>query len=151
MQESQRWSLVSLNKGPVLQKVFPSHDVIMIAGSDWPKFAVEAAKQWAEAYQVYLEASVPLLIMTYEEIHDAAQLRTQLLLISNFLHVAISASQFECILEKFDAFEATPRPLKKGFQPFELLPTETRLELEQMEKNIAKQIQEMREKYRPKV
>ncbi len=56
------------------------------------------SQEWVDTYQGFLEAGVPLLIVTYEELEDPNQIRGQLLRITNFLHVPIKSSMFECVV-----------------------------------------------------
>lgn len=120
-------------------------------GKDWENHVVRSSQEWFDFYLLYLNSGVPLLIMGYEEIHDPNQLRTQLLLISNFLHVPIRASVFECVMEKVHETDSKPKTLKTGFQPFDLLPIHVMTKINALEENVEKQITEAREDYRPKV
>ena len=94
---------------------------------------------------------MPLLIMGYEELEDPAQLRNQLLRISNFLHVPIKNSMFECVVTKSQEFHIKPALLKSAFQPFSLLSKDMLIRLDKIERKILSQIKITRDRYKPKV
>ncbi len=70
----------------------------LFSGKEWQGFAMRHSQEWVDTYQGFLEAGVPLLIVTYEELEDPNQIRGQLLRITNFLHVPIKSSMFECVV-----------------------------------------------------
>ena len=63
------------------------------------------SQEWADTYQGFLEAGVPLLILNYDEMEDESVLRGQLLKISNFLHVPIKSSVFNCVVARSQDFD----------------------------------------------
>ncbi len=125
--------------------------VCCISGRDWLRFVNQKAKEWADYYQVYLDAGVPLLIMGYEELEDTTQLRNQLLRISNFLHVPIKSSILDCVITRSQDFHIKPTLLKSAFHPFSLLPKDMLIRLDKLERKILSQIQITRDRYKPKV
>ena len=69
------------------------------------------SQEWADTYQGFLEAGVPLLILNYDEMEDAAQLRGQLLKITSFLHVPIKSSVFNCVIARSQEFHLKVKPV----------------------------------------
>ena len=104
-----------------------------------------------DRYQGYLDTKRPLLVVNYDQISDPAQIKTQLLRISNFLHVPIFHSRVDCLVERGDEFELKPRPLRHGFQPFSLFSVEERERFTKMENLTALLVGKAREKYSPKL
>ncbi len=74
-------------------------------GKEWQGFAVRVSQEWADTYEGFLDSGVPLLILHYEELEDPGALRSQLLKISNFLHVPIKSSVFECVVRRSQEFQ----------------------------------------------
>ena len=82
---------------------------LISAGKEWQGFAMRHSQEWADTYQGFLEAGVPLLILNYDEMEDPNQLRSQLLKICSFLHVPIKSSVFECVVARSQEFDLKVR------------------------------------------
>ena len=122
-----------------------------MAGKEWTEFAVQESQQWAARYKRYVDTRYPVLIISYNELEDRHTIQSQLLRLSNFLHVPVRKSALQCIMEYANAFPLKPRPLKSGFQPFRLLLPKHMLELHALENETESMIDGLRAVYRPNV
>jgi len=91
------------------------------------------------------------MIITYEELEDRHTIQSQLLKLSNFLHVPVRKSAIQCIMQHANDFPLKPRPLKSGFQPFRLLLPKHVTELHLLENTTDTMIDRLRAVYRPNV
>jgi hypothetical protein len=124
---------------------------LWVAGNVWKQFAVEEGKRWGARYANYVNSRRPVMVIFYEELEDKRQIQTQLLRLSNFVRVPVKHSALQCIMKFASQFPLKPRPLKKGFQPFKLLPVSDLVMLQQLENKTALKIDQVRALYRPNV
>ena len=122
-----------------------------VSGKKWSQFASRKVREWTSTYRSVLDSGLPLLIIGYEELEDSSQLRTQLLRISNYLHVPIRSSVLDCVIERSHEFWVRPKPLRQGFQPFNLLRLEDYKQYQRTEWDIQMLVRLRRDRYRPKV
>jgi len=123
----------------------------METGKEWTEFAVQEGRQWAARYKRYVDTRYPVLIIIYNELEDRHTIQSQLLRLSNFLHVPVRKSALECIMRHVNNFPLKPRPLKSGFQPFRLLLPKHVTELQALENKTQAMIDGMRAIFRPNV
>ena len=121
------------------------------AGKEWTEFAVEEGRRWAARYKRYVNTRYPVLIISYDELHDRHTVQSQLLRLSNFLRVPVRRSAVQCIMHHANDFPMKPRPLKSGFQPFRLLLPKHVTELSALENETQTVIEKLRASYRPNV
>ena len=120
--------------------------LVYVTDEIWQTFATYKGRVWSDNYKLYLGSKKSLLIIDYEDLLSKTSLQKQMQRISTFLDVPVSTSVLECLLEHND-FPLMPKPLKDGFQPFNLL---SRKEKEKLQ-TLSEYAEALVEKYDKKV
>ena len=125
------------------------------AGKQWENFAMEQAEKWTEQYDSYIKCNKPLIVISYDQLMDPDQVQKQLIHLSHFLHVPIKQSVLNCLVDKTteeDLYpQYKPRPLRYGFNPFELLPVDKQHLLQKLENSTEQLVIRTREGFLPRI